>query len=98
MAAVLSFEAIDSAPSVTTLAQMRKGDSARVLGIRSGNAALADVERRLAELGFQPGEQVRVVARGVLGGDPIAVRIGTSTFALRGFEADCIQVAISSPR
>ncbi len=98
MAAVLSFDAIQPSPAVATLAQLRKGESARVIGLRSSNVALSDVERRLAELGFLPGENVRVVARGILGGDPIAVRIGTSTFALRGFEADCIQVAVASPR
>jgi Fe2+ transport system protein FeoA len=32
------------------------------------------------------------VARGFLGREPIAVRIGTNTFALRLFEAACIGV------
>jgi ferrous iron transport protein A len=98
MSAVVSFEAMSRSPAAATLAQLRKGESARVIGIRSSNVALAGIERRLAELGFLPGENVRVVARGVLGGDPIAVRVGTSTFALRGFEAECIQVAVASPR
>jgi ferrous iron transport protein A len=48
--------------------------------------------RRLAELGFLPGETVRIVARGLLGREPIAVRIGTGTFALRRFEAACVRV------
>jgi ferrous iron transport protein A len=42
-------------------------------------------------LGFLPGERVRVLARALFG-DPIAVRLGSGTFALRRFEADCIQV------
>ena len=50
-----------------------------------------EVGRRLAELGFLPGEAVRIVARGLLRA-PIAVRIGTGTFALRLFEAACIRV------
>jgi ferrous iron transport protein A len=54
--------------------------------------APADVGRRLAELGFLPGEAVRIVARGLLARAPIAVRIGTGTFALRLFEAACIRV------
>ena len=48
--------------------------------------------RRLADLGFVPGEYVRIVARGVLGGEPLAVRIGRSTFALRRHEAACVRV------
>lgn len=48
---------------------------------------------RLLEIGFLPGETVRVVARGGLGGDPIAVRLGQVTFALRHQEASMVQVA-----
>jgi len=51
-----------------------------------------DLGRRLAELGFLPGERLRIVARGMVGREPIAVRIGTGTFALRLFEAACIRV------
>jgi ferrous iron transport protein A len=51
----------------------------------------------LAELGFLPGEAVRIVARGLLARAPIAVRIGTGTFALRLFEAACIRVCPEQP-
>ena len=50
----------------------------------------------LAELGFLPGERVRVVARGVPGGTPLAVRIGNSTFALRLIEARSVQVTLAT--
>jgi ferrous iron transport protein A len=50
---------------------------------------------RLRELGFLPGERVRVLAKGFPAGDPIAVRIGHATFALRRFEADLIEVSAS---
>jgi ferrous iron transport protein A len=50
-----------------------------------------ELPQRLAELGFLPGERVRVLARALFG-DPIAVRLGSGTFALRRFEADCIQI------
>jgi ferrous iron transport protein A len=46
----------------------------------------------LAEIGFLPGEPVSVIARGAPGGDPLVVRIGDSTFALRRAEAACVQV------
>jgi ferrous iron transport protein A len=48
--------------------------------------------RQLEEIGFFPGEPVMVMRRGFPGGDPLAVRIGQSTFALRGAEARCVQV------
>jgi ferrous iron transport protein A len=46
----------------------------------------------LAEIGFMPGEPVMLMARGAFGGDPLVVRIGTSTFALRRAEAACVAV------
>jgi ferrous iron transport protein A len=49
--------------------------------------------RQLEEIGFFPGEQVMVMTRGFPGGDPLVVRIGQSTFALRGAEAACVRVA-----
>lgn len=47
---------------------------------------------RLAEIGFLPGEVLRVVSRGWLRGGPIAVRVGQSTFALRSHEAALLRV------
>ena len=44
------------------------------------------------EIGFIPGEQVQVLHKGFFGGEPIAVRIGQSTFALRRHEAALISV------
>jgi ferrous iron transport protein A len=46
----------------------------------------------LQELGFLPGEPVSVRARGLPGGEPLVVRVGSSTFALRRAEAACIRV------
>jgi ferrous iron transport protein A len=46
--------------------------------------------RQLEELGFLPGESVCVMTRGLFSGDPLAVRVGLSTFALRRDEARCI--------
>jgi ferrous iron transport protein A len=48
--------------------------------------------QRLEELGFLPGERVLVLTRGRPGGDPLAVRVGHSTFALRRAEAACVRV------
>ena len=48
--------------------------------------------RQLEEIGFVPGEPVTVMTRGYPGGDPLVVRIGQSTFALRCAEAACVQL------
>lgn len=47
---------------------------------------------RLMELGFVPGERVRIVAEAKPGRDPLAVRVGHTTFALRRYEAAFIRV------
>jgi ferrous iron transport protein A len=47
----------------------------------------------LQELGFIPGEKVMLMARAP-GGDPLVVRVGSSTFALRRAEAACIEVTL----
>jgi ferrous iron transport protein A len=81
------------------LAELASGTSARVVSVAGADSkAPAEVGRRLAELGFLPGEAVRIVARGLLARAPIAVRIGTGTFALRLFEAACIRVCPEQPQ
>ncbi len=50
------------------------------------------ISRRLRELGFVPGEPVRVVARGPVGRDPLLVQIGFTRFALRRAEAARVRV------
>lgn len=57
--------------------------------------AMPDWAPWLAEIGFLPGETVQVIARSAIGGDPLVVRIGDSTFALRKAEAACVQVLIA---
>jgi ferrous iron transport protein A len=52
----------------------------------------------LAEIGFIPGEQVQIMTRAMPGGDPLVVRVGDSTFALRHAEAACIDaIALEAP-
>jgi ferrous iron transport protein A len=52
--------------------------------------AMPEWARWLEEIGFIPGESVMLLTRGVPGGDPLMVRVGTSTFALRRAEAACV--------
>lgn len=51
----------------------------------------------LEEIGFLPGERAMVMNRALPGGDPLVVRVGNSTFALRRVEASCIQVTLEQP-
>jgi ferrous iron transport protein A len=79
--------------------ELAPGASARVVSVSGADVKTpSDIGRRLAELGFLPGEAVRIVARGLLARAPIAVRIGTGTFALRLFEAACIRVCPEQPQ
>ena len=91
----------DSAPTVSDirLTDLNIGTRARVVSVSAADAsAPVELGRRLAELGFLPGEAVRIVAKGLLARAPIAVRIGTGTFALRLFEAACIRVCPEQPQ
>jgi ferrous iron transport protein A len=53
---------------------------------------LPEIAHQLEEIGFIPGERVMVMRRNLLGGDPLMVRVGLSTFALRKKEAALIEV------
>ena len=82
-----------SAGMALRLADLPTGTEARVVSVAAADVdGSVDLGRRLAELGFLPGEKLRIVARGFLGREPLAVRIGTGTFALRLFEAACVRV------
>ncbi len=81
-------------PTLITLDALPVGQSGTVVHIAPGGPDVGiDVARRLMELGFVPGEPIRMLKRGVPGGEPLAVRVGQSTFALRRFEAALISVA-----
>lgn len=82
-------------PPATGLDQLPLHARALVAGmLPARDAQERAIALRLLEIGFLPGETVRVVARGGLGGDPIAVRVGQATFALRRREASMVQVQL----
>jgi ferrous iron transport protein A len=58
---------------------------------------MQDRARQLQEIGFLQGELVSVLTRGFVGGDPLVVRVGMSTFALRKAEAQCIEIEPKAP-
>ncbi|HUQ10195.1 MAG TPA: FeoA family protein [Steroidobacteraceae bacterium] len=82
-----------------TLAELPDGREGVVAGLTQvagldGDQASALITR-LRDLGFVAGAQCKVVARMWPGGDPIAVRVGGSTFALRRAEALAVQLGAS---
>ncbi len=71
-----------------------KIETGQTWSVRALQAPAADPEwtRWLDEIGFVPGERVQLLARAFPGGDPLVVRVGQSTFALRVAEAACIHL------
>jgi ferrous iron transport protein A len=65
------------------------------LAVADAASALAadELESRLIELGFVEGARVEILHEGIVGRDPIAVRVENVTIALRRREAMAIIVA-----
>jgi len=76
--------------NICTLQELRPHERAQVHRIQS--SVVPEWEDNLSELGFLQGETVQLLARGPFGGEPLVVRVGDSTFALRGAEAACVRV------
>jgi ferrous iron transport protein A len=74
----------------------RRGFQGRIHAIAAGDTAsgipAAELERRLLELGFVEGALIEILHEGLVGRDPIAVRVNDATIALRRREAMAILV------
>jgi ferrous iron transport protein A len=75
----------------------RRGYVGRIhrLATHQAESALAndELESRLIELGFVEGAKVEILHEGIVGRDPIAVRVDNATIAIRRREAMAIIVA-----
>lgn len=84
------------ARSTCPLGGVPLGFKGRISAIQSDDVAdgrlIGDLESRLLELGFVEGALVEVLHEGLLGRDPIAVRVDGVTIALRRREAMAIIV------
>ena len=89
----------DSVP----LATLHKGARGVVTQVLEGDAGIvgdeagATIGRRLIEIGFVAGERVQIIEEVWPGGDPMAVRVGTTVFALRRREARAVLVQVDAP-
>lgn len=81
--------------SSCALHQLKKGEIAEIVGIdacETFGELDALVSRRLADLGFSRGTKIELIALGVFGQGPYAVRLGNqSQFSLRHAEAGKIR-------
>jgi ferrous iron transport protein A len=79
-------------PAGLTLAGIPVGQPCTVVAVQAPQHS-PEWASALDELGFVAGESVQLMARGLPGGDPLVVRVGCSTYALRGAEAACVVVS-----
>jgi ferrous iron transport protein A len=82
------------------LSELHTGAQGVVEGVVEDDATLgeetgATIVMRLIELGFVAGERFEIIAEARPSGDPLAVRIGGSCFALRRREAAAVIVSVS---
>ncbi len=75
---------------MTSLDSLQRGQSGEIVRIAGSDS----IACRLREMGFVPGERVRVLSVAPLG-DPLACEIQGSHVALRRLEANRITVAVS---
>ncbi|HET7889481.1 MAG TPA: FeoA family protein [Bradyrhizobium sp.] len=87
----------NSAPPAMRLGLAKRGYSGVIqhLDANDINSALPalELESRLIELGFVEGARVEVLHEGVIGRDPIAIRVENVTVAVRRREAMAVVVA-----
>jgi Fe2+ transport system protein FeoA len=93
----VSMSDVASTEQICPLSSLRKGDGGVVVAVDDsgdlfGDTRASTIARRLLELGFVPGAGVEIVATMWPGDDPLAVRVGGSTFALRHHEARIVRV------
>lgn len=80
---------------VHSLDNLPRQTGARVVRVDSLDGS-DPIARRIEDLGFVAGEPVRVIARGLLGGNPLVVQVGYTRFALRREEARRVQVVVDT--
>lgn len=83
--------------NILPLAQAKVGWRGTIVRVgadlpRASTLEAEELERRLLELGFVEGAQVEILHEGVIGGDPIAVKLDDMRVAIRRREAFAIEV------
>jgi ferrous iron transport protein A len=76
---------------VVRLSELSRHQQATVTAVE-GRGEGDPIARRLGELGFVPGEPVRLITTGPWGQEPLLVQVGFTRFALRRSEAERVLV------
>ncbi len=100
MAVELLMESNYAEPAPFSLLDLQKGQTAKIKGIVGNLEAFGPLDdavtQRLKDFGFLVGHDITLIGYGFLGKDPIAVKIGSSQFALRQAEAVKVQLEITT--
>ena len=93
-------QAFDTLSALVPLGHGARGMSGVVVKVgaaQGGRPGLdpAELERRLLEMGFVEGAKVEILYEGLIGGDPIAVKLDEYRVALRRREADAVLVKVT---
>jgi ferrous iron transport protein A len=84
--------------SAAPLSSGRKGFAGVIVAVQApgaeqaGGLGGAEIERRLIEMGFVEDAPVEIVHEGLIGRDPIAIKLADRTVALRRREARAVLV------
>ena len=84
---------------LTRLSHARPGDRGVIVDVRADHANehgvdVHELERRLLEFGFVEGAGFEIIHQGVIGADPIAVRLDDMRVALRRRDAEDVWVRL----
>ncbi len=80
---------------ISTLAHLARSQPATVASVDWDRLSVGEA-RRLREFGLDEGVDIELLHRAMLGGGPVACRIGRMTVALRSHVAGAIRVAPSA--
>lgn len=81
------------------LSQARRGDRGVIVQVGDHchhDEHALELERRLLELGFVEGARIELLHEGLVGGDPIAMRVDDMRVALRRREAASLMVRVET--
>lgn len=81
------------------LSQARRGDRGVIVQVgdnRHYDEHALELERRLLELGFVEGARIELLHEGLLGRDPIAMKVDDMRVALRRHEAERLTVRMEA--
>jgi ferrous iron transport protein A len=79
------------------LSQAKRGDRGVIVSVGEHchhEGHKVELERRLLELGFVEGARIELLHEGLIGGDPIALRVDDMRVALRRHEAATLSIQL----